>query len=211
MLDWHNSLTLNLYIHRTDNNRSSAQIISTEIQSRVRWVHLFDSEKQSGDVGAHFKFSTLKSITESRRVCSLEHVGNAAGLASADHSEPDYLSGRAGIVGAQQSDFLTRLNLHSVRLRTWDRDPAWNKQQTDSSFSWQRITGFIRFRSIANDYQYLLRLQRSTAVNTVEFLIVRMIVLLWWCFITLSSCHGVRRGGECVHTVFTDQFHSGSL
>ena len=150
MLYWYNNLTLNLYIRWTDNNRSSAQIISTEIQSRVRWVHLFDSEKQSGDVGAHFKFSTLKSITEFCMFCSLEHVGNAAGLASADHSEPDYLSGRAGIVGAQQSDFLTRLNLHSVRLRTWDRDPAWNKQQTDSSFSWQRITGFIRFSSTVN-------------------------------------------------------------
>lgn len=89
-----------------------------------------DLQKNSGDVGGHFKFATF----ESGAVCSFGirkvHWRDAAGFGFVDHSEP---LGRCRLcrnTGTDQRDVSTLLNLHSLRVSTWDEDPAWNRKQT---------------------------------------------------------------------------------
>lgn len=100
---------------------------STEIQSRVGWIHLFDFERESGHVGSHFKFSFLNSLTELSFAVRSEHNRDTADLGFLDKSEPECQRVTFGHVGAQQCDIFTRVDLHSLRNGDWD--PAWNKQQ----------------------------------------------------------------------------------
>lgn len=98
--------------------------ISTEIQSGVRYIHLFDLQKEGSAVGCHVKFSVLKSITECNIAIRALHIGDAADVVSVVQFEPEYVRRESGKVGAQQCDVFTRLNLHSVKLRNRERDPA---------------------------------------------------------------------------------------
>ncbi len=76
------------------------------------------SGEEEADVGACFKSSILKFITECSRFKSLEDFGDTLGLFFVNQFEPEYLKGNTGKVGAHQCDVFTRLNLHSLRLRT---------------------------------------------------------------------------------------------
>lgn len=78
---------------------------------------MFDLEKDGRGVGCHIKFAILKSITEQSIVSGGPHMGDAADVGSVGQFEPDYVRGKTGEVGAQQSDSFTRLNLHSVKPR----------------------------------------------------------------------------------------------
>lgn len=106
-----------------------------------------------------------------------EHGGDTGEFGSVGHSEPEYLCGRTGKVGAQQRDFFSRLNLQ----RLWYRDPTWktkeNKQtQTRSNrILINRISWFCG----VNELLYLLRLQTSKTVRESKFLIVHTMPLKW--------------------------------
>lgn len=113
----------------SDNDRVSADVKSTEIQSRVREIHWLDFQKNWAAVGAHLKFSVLNSVTEWSFAIRRVHRGDAVGFGSAAQPEPVCLSRMDGNVGAQQCDFFIGPSLHSLRLRSPHRDPAWKKEQ----------------------------------------------------------------------------------